>query len=458
MAHIRKVLVAAASWFGWVVLLSIILYPFYKHLYVGLLLVILGGALACLPGTRTVQMRKLASLFASIPERRWLAMLTVGGLLLRLPLIFLPPEPLFDFRFYYLHGQMLARGEGYGGYIFYPPGQSAWLSLWIRLFGSNLHMLTAVGCVLSLATIWIMYAGFARYSRAAAMWASAVVALYPSIVICSGTLAHETLQIFLSAVLFYLMGEASRRFSLWLLMLCGMVAGLAALVRPTFVVVPILIGLAFWISGQRFWRSAAAGAVILLASLAVIAPWTWRNYERFHALALVSTNLGVTLLSSNHAQSDGIWMETMDIGKDLDPINQDKLQRRMAMEYIAADPARFLLNTFKRIVYMWGEDTEIPDMAYGSTPWFGQKIRQALRAVVQLFWVLFAVAVCLGSRRFAHTWTFREAPVWWALLLAALIFCTHAIIEPSARHHLAIIPLLAGIYLPSYGSWLTRSE
>src|SRR5271154_2786779 len=142
MASIRRILVAAAGAFGWVVLLSLILYPFYKHLYIGLVLVALGGLLAWLPGTQRVRMNRLASRLASIPAWQWLTALTLGGLLMRLPLIVAPPEPLSDFRFYYLHGQMLARGESYGDYIFYPPGQSAWLSLWMRLFGSDLHVLT----------------------------------------------------------------------------------------------------------------------------------------------------------------------------------------------------------------------------------------------------------------------------------------------------------------------------
>ena len=42
MDFTRRMLVAVAAAFGFVALLSLILYPFYRHLYIGLVLVAVG--------------------------------------------------------------------------------------------------------------------------------------------------------------------------------------------------------------------------------------------------------------------------------------------------------------------------------------------------------------------------------------------------------------------------------
>jgi 4-amino-4-deoxy-L-arabinose transferase-like glycosyltransferase len=461
-----KLITRVASLFAFMALLSLILYPFYKHRYAGLLAVALGGAVAFLPGARPVAIRGIAARLMALPVRSWLVALIGVGLIVRLPMVFLAPDPQSDFLIYLRSAQRMAAGSGYGDYIFYPPGQAAWLSVWVGLFGANIHLLAAIQCLTSLLTILIVYAGFARYSRSSAMWASAAAALYPSIVIWSGTLGHETLVILLSAIIVWLLGRASESMTIrpraaipaafwW--MLCGVAVGLVSLVRPTFVAAPVVMALALWLSRHSVWRSGLAGLVILVSGLLVIAPWTWRNYQHFHKFALISTNFGVTLLSSNHPDSDGIWMETMDIGKQLDPVSQDKLQMRMARQSIAANPGLFVRRTVKRVVYMWGGETSIPDAALGDEQAANLKIRQGLRVIVQIAWASFVVACCLGLSRFRLCLNEHAAPVAWSLLWAGFLFCIHAVLEPAARHHMALIPFLAAAYLPAYGAWLTRS-
>ncbi|MBC7925881.1 MAG: hypothetical protein H7039_09510, partial [Bryobacteraceae bacterium] len=228
------------------------------------------------------------------------------------------------------------------------------------------------------------------------------------------------------------------------------------LVRPTFQLAPILAGAALLFSDRARRIAIPAGVVMALSSMLVIAPWILRNYNRFHEVGPVSSNFGLTLLSSNHPDSDGIYMETRQIGVELTPISQDKLQRKLALEYIAANPSLFVSRTAKRIVYMWGGETSIPDTAYGPDPPFSDEVRQLLRASVQLFWAAFVAACCFGALRLLKTWTFEEVPVVWASLVILLAFCVHALLEPAARHHMALLPLLAGLYLPGYSLWLNE--
>jgi hypothetical protein len=458
MYLLRRALAGIASAFGVMCLVSILLYPIYKHLYAGFVLVFVGALLAVTPRITPALTQRIADRLSTISTQRWLLSLAIAGFLVRLPLILFPPPHVGDFLFYLQHGVSIAEGHGYGEAINYPPGQSGWLSFWIRLGGADLHYLVLIQCLVSLATVWVIYAGFARYSVTAARWASATVAFYPSIVIWSGVLGHETLVMLLSAILLWMSGKAAEaRKGAWQWwVLCGLITGATALVRPTFVIAPVLMAVCLALSAYKPARALAAGATMFICMLAVIAPWTWRNYQMFHGFALISTNFGSTLLSSNHPLSDGIYMHTEEFGRGLDPIEAGKVEQKMAMDAIKADPARFVRLSFKRIVYMWGAETNIADEAYGPNPALGQGFRQALRALVQLFWVAFVFACVLGTPYFLQTWTFREVAVLWAILWSLAIWCLHAVIEPQGRHHMALIPLLAGIYLPSYEKWITR--
>jgi len=62
-------------------------------------------------------------------------------------------------------------------------------------------------------------------------------------------------------------------------MIAGLLAGVAALVRPVAILVGAAIAIAILIAGPRGWRGRLA-AVIVIASLVIPAAWTARNYAR----------------------------------------------------------------------------------------------------------------------------------------------------------------------------------
>ncbi len=142
-------------------------------------------------------------------------------------------------------------------------------------------------------------------------------------------------------------------------------------------------------------------------------------------------------------------MQTMDIGSNLDPAAQDKLQRRLAVQAIVADPLHFGAQSLKSIVYMWGAETSIPDAAFDLSR-TSPRAAFGLRVVVQILWVAFVVACCLGRPSFTPERTISQAPILFILLWTRFLFCLLAVIEPAARHHMTVIPRLAGLFLPSY--------
>ncbi|MBZ5637114.1 MAG: glycosyltransferase family 39 protein [Acidobacteriia bacterium] len=439
-----------------IALAAALVYPFYKHIQVGLILVAGGAAFAILPGFAPRLAASIAHFVDCLSNRKFLLIVCAAGLLLRLPMI-LHPGPLGGDNAIYVHSaQSIASGLGFGDYIVYPPGQAFWFAFWIAIFGADLHLLSAVQCGLSIASAPITYFGFARYSKSGARWSAIFIAAYPAIVIWSGSLGHETTVIFLFSILFLILSRPSFAYSPKLWVLCGLAAGVTALVRPTMVIFPALVACALVVAVHSVRKAVAPVLITTLAMALAIAPWTIRNYLRFHEFALISTNFGGVLLSANHPESDGIYMEVSQIGKGLSRVEQDRLQRRLAVQSILSNPRLFAKRVVMRIIVQWGGETSIVDSVFGTTPSFGQTVRQLLRSLAQLAWVWFLSAWCIGVVRLRTMPLLNDLPISWVVCLTALIFVMHSILEPIARHHLPLLPFAAGISLPAYGDWLVR--
>jgi 4-amino-4-deoxy-L-arabinose transferase-like glycosyltransferase len=435
-------------------LLSVFIYPFYKRQPLGLVLAAFGVLVAVLPRFAPVLARGLMRLEES-RKRVFVATVCGAGFLVRMPLILFPSVPLAGDNAIYLNtAKHIASGAGFGDYIVYPPGQSFWLAMWIRLFGPNFHILVAAQCALSLISIPLAYVAFEHHSKAAAVWSALVIALYPPIVIWSGSFGHETTVIFLCSLLFFILSSRifEKRLVLWAL--CGVVAGIAALVRPTMLIFPALLAVGLTTT-LRSWRRAVGQVLIAtLAMAATIAPWTVRNYLRYHEFCLISSNLGGVLLSANHPDSDGNYMEIDDRAHEGSLVQQDHLYARRALQSILEDPARFAKRAVLRIVVEWGGETSIIDSVFGTSPPFGQTVRQLLRAVAQISWACFLSAWCIGASRTNRESYLRELPLVCAVSFAVFIFLLHTVAEPIARHHLPVLPVAAAISLPAFIAWL----
>jgi 4-amino-4-deoxy-L-arabinose transferase-like glycosyltransferase len=80
----------------------------------------------------------------------------------------------------------------------------------------------------------------------------------------------------------------------------GALAGLAVLTRPAMLFFLLLFGI--WALARRRLLLFAA---VALASLAVVIPWTVRNYREYHRFVLVASEGGITFWTGNHPLSPG---------------------------------------------------------------------------------------------------------------------------------------------------------
>jgi 4-amino-4-deoxy-L-arabinose transferase-like glycosyltransferase len=435
-------------------LASVFIYPFYKRQPLGLLLALVGLLVAVLPRFAPVLGRGLSY----VEESRssvFLVTTVAAAIMARMPLIVFPFAPAAGDNAIYLHAaQRIAAGVGYGDYIVYPPGQSFWLALWIWFFGLNFHVLVTAQCLLSVVSVILTYLAFSRHSRRAGVWSALVLALYPAIVVWSGSLGHETTVIFLCSLLLLLISSPTfeQRPSLWVAY--GIVAGAGALVRPTMLICPALLTLAYLTRVRSIRKSGMLLLTTALAMGATIAPWTVRNYYRYHEFCLISSNLGGVLLSANHPDSDGNYMAINGIGSGGSLIEQDHVYAQLAWRSIVSNPVRLLKRAAVRVIVQWGGETSIIDSVFGTAPPFGQTLRQLLRALAQASWAGFVSMWCMSAWRRKNSTHYCELPVVWGMSLAVFIFLLHTVTEPIARHHLPVLPIAAAIALPGYTAWV----
>lgn len=147
----------------------------------------------------------------------------------------------------------------------------------------------------------------------------------------------------------------------WLLF--GSLWGLIALCNSTLLLFLPICGL--WIVLGTVDKAAAirGAALSSLIFIACVAPWFWRNWETFHAVIPMRSNLGVEMWAWNNPDANAIAL-----GAPIEPNLKDprfmayarmgelaysRHQGDLAKAYIHTHPGRFALLSLKRFYFYW---------------------------------------------------------------------------------------------------------
>jgi 4-amino-4-deoxy-L-arabinose transferase-like glycosyltransferase len=204
-------------------------------------------------------------------------------------------QPVADPADYVRHALSIAHGHGMapnllpggGPSALRPPAYPYFLGGVFGVSGDSYtagRLASALLGVVSVALIGVI--ADSLWKRRTALVAMAIAAVYPPLVLLSGTLLSEALA--LPLVLGLLATVVARdRMPRWAPALAGLLFGLALLTRPALVAfaIPLVAGL--WRFGGR--RAALAGVAV---GVLVVIPWTIRNAVDFHAFVPVSTQSG----------------------------------------------------------------------------------------------------------------------------------------------------------------------
>ncbi|HEV2580506.1 MAG TPA: glycosyltransferase family 39 protein, partial [Ktedonobacteraceae bacterium] len=202
-----------------------------------------------------------------------------------------------------------------------------------------------------------------------------VAAFYPGIFIYDGWVYTESLYTFLVTAFTYSLYRLQRtgklRWAAW----SGVALGLANLARPNG---PVLLGmLIIWAVGLILakgvpWQTILKGVLLSgLVAAAIIAPWTYRNFQVSGSYVMVSLGGGDVLLGAYNnnvaSGSTGLWTSPRYVKPrpDVPPIvlaghdakgytaADDKLATNAALQWIQSHLNEVPLLMFNRLKTMW---------------------------------------------------------------------------------------------------------
>jgi 4-amino-4-deoxy-L-arabinose transferase-like glycosyltransferase len=230
----------------------------------------------------------------------------------------------------------------------------------------------------------------------AALLAGIAGAVHPVLVNAASEPYNEDLFFFLfvAAIWAFLVWFRAREIK-WALG-CGIMVGLCTLTRESGI--PLLAAMAVVgiLSTPRNFKAWVACGTIALSAFAVVAPWTLRNYLRFHAFVPVAAIVGEDLATGNNecvakeSLFTSYWSEGPCIAlnrqiieaRALTPmqnlpagVQYDRLSRRVAINFISEHPMAYAKLAIRRL---WA--CLLPYAPRGNQRWHE-------RIVLTLYWL-----------------------------------------------------------------------
>ena len=191
------------------------------------------------------------------------------------------------------------------------------------------------------------------------LFAAVITAVYANVWVNDGLIMAETPTFFLLAMTMLMALIYRRQHHRKYLVGLGATSGLLALTRPELLLVTVL--LVFFVIGVHraddVKRRLKYAAIVLIASLIVIAPWVIWNQSRFSDSVYISTNDGLTLAGANcdstYYNDIGSWdiwcaYETT-IPKEADASRASTLMRHDGLSYWSDHITRYPVVAAARI-------------------------------------------------------------------------------------------------------------
>jgi hypothetical protein len=392
--------------------------------------------------------------------------LVVAVLLRVLWVVLVETVPLHDAGYYYDHAIEIAFGHGYVSdgvpTAYMPVGYPAFLALILTVMGHSLLGAKLANVMLSTGSLWLSYrlarslTGSERTSRLTLL----LLSIHPNGIAYCALLVTEPLFVFLTLLGSLLLLSPRKRSTAGLF--GGVVWGLATLVRPQAVLLPIVVELvrlrASWSRRRGSWHEGATRIIwVYLVLMLTIAPWLWRNYRSVGSGFFVSTNGGVNLLLGNNPFATGgfgqrIPVETV-IRSDLPEYERDRVFAARAWAYIRANPGATIRRLPHKLdaLFMW--DYEGMKLNQTGQPVNRQILPEAwvsLKILAQGYYVL--LLGCFFSSVALMPWATRVAAVPpgstlpWPTLSCWIVgvwVALHCVVFGDPRFHFPLIPWMA---------------
>lgn len=266
-----------------------------------------------------------------------------------------PPAVAWDGEIYERTASRIAAGMGFvdtynnlppfAPTAFYPVGYPAMLALARVLLGPGLWVAGALNVLAAAVTTAAVFSLSRRaWGTAPAHLSAALYALSPGAVLYTSTLMTETVSAALLVVAIALAEAFSRGRPSRFALCAGLVFGVAGLVRPqTLLLAPVVALLSS--PSPRLADRVRTMALVGVACVAVVLPWTIRNCRVLDGCALVSVNGGSNLFIGTDPEARGTYRDLRrgeGCGPVLTEVAKDRCYGDLAVRRIAAHPLRWV--------------------------------------------------------------------------------------------------------------------
>lgn len=263
-----------------------------------------------------------------------------------------------------------------------------------------------------------------------------IVAAYPLLLVYPLGLGTENpFFVLLLSSFFFLLSSIEKPSKLNFL-LSGLFLALTALTRS--VILPFAVA-SFCLLYLRHGKRAIFA---ILSFALVIAPWIIRNSLLHHKLTGIETSMGYNLYLGYHPEGNGsfVFGPSLDLLPILDDAERDKVGTEQAIEFIKAEPERFIPLAVNRLGFFFGLEKRVLMYFYSNNILGFVPLPLLLTVSIILLLPFVVISTSAALSLPLLRWTPQT------ILLALLMIgytLPHVFILSEDRFHLALVPYFA---------------
>ncbi len=420
---------------------GVLSFPAYKQMLAGYAPV-LGGAAAAWFATRPRIASRLLVVLNLLRPAYFVGLLAVVAFGVRLAcIVAFGQEPVNDHRYAHEAALRILNNEGYGPSAYYPPGMAFWLAGVYALFGPSVRAAQLVNCLIGAGLAALTYGVGRRVgSEAVGRAAGATIAFFPSLALYATTIGYDPLLALIFLTCVWLLLRRHPEHHHWTnTVAIGLLSGLGLYLKPIGLFLPGLYLATYLAYGLRLQQALLRAALIGALMLAVISPWTVRNYRLFHEIIPVTTSGGVGLWIANNPDATGLSLPIPPFPADVNEYQRDRILWQKGWDYIRNDPLRFVAIQLPKAAYLWGTSSTV--MATVSADRLPPRVEQALKLIINTAWSTLVALLAWGVLRYRTT---ENVHLFWPVLaFVVYLWGVHLFYEAQSRYHLPVLPMLA---------------
>jgi len=181
---------------------------------------------------------------------------------------------------------------------------------------------------------------------------------------------------------------------------------------------------------------------VLIAFFALVVPWMIRNSLLHGKLTGIETSMGYNLYLGYHPKGNGsfVFGPSLDLLPILDDAERDKIGTQKAIEFIKAQPERFIPLAINRLGFFFGLEKRVLMYFYGNNiiGFVPLPLLLTISAILLLPFVFISTSAALGLSLLR----WKPEHILLGLLFIGYIL-PHVFILSEDRFHLALAPFIA---------------